>query len=67
MKSSTARTRPQHVHLHAVTHVKPPPDRATCTPAGTPLSAENGSREGANGARAHRECGKSIAGADGLG
>ena len=28
MESSTARARPLHAHLHAVTHVKRPPDRA---------------------------------------
>ena len=52
MESSRACARPLHAPLHAVTHVKRPPDRATCTAAGTPLSAENGAREGPNGARA---------------
>ena len=67
MESSTARARPLHAHLHAVTHVKRPPDRATCTAAGTPLSAENGAREGPNGARADRERGTPTAGSDGPG
>ena len=67
MESSTARARPLHAPLLAVTHVKRLPDRATCTAAGTPLSAENGAREGANGARAGRERGKSTAGPDGPG
>ena len=49
----------------AVTHVKRLPDRATRTAARTPLSAENGAREGADGARAGLERGKRTAGADG--
>ena len=65
MKSSTARARLLHAPLHAATHVKRPPDSATCTAARTPLSAENGAREGADGARAGLERGTHTAGADG--
>ena len=64
MESSTARARPLHAPLLAVTHVKRPPDRATRTAARTPLSAENGSREGADGAHAGLERGTRFAGAD---
>ena len=64
MESSTARARPLHAPLHAVTHVKRPPDRATLTAARTPFSAENGAREGADGAHAGRERGERTAGAD---
>jgi len=67
VESSTARAMPLHAPLHAVTHVKRPPDRATCTAARTPLSAKNGAREGADGARANRERDTRTAGADGPG
>jgi hypothetical protein len=67
VESSTARDRPLHAPLLAVTHVKRLPDRATRTAARTPLSAENGAREGADGARAGLERGKLTAGADGPG
>ena len=64
MESSTAHARPPHAPLHKVTHVKWLPDRATRTAARTPLSAENGAREGANGARAGLDRGTRTARAD---
>ena len=66
MESSTACARPLHAPLLAVTHVKWLPDAARATLLAR-LSAENGAREGADGARAGLERGTRTVGADGPG